>query len=105
MSSGVWLCGIGCVLGSGPEVLISSTGAHIVFLLYLPPAPPVHPAVIWGPGICWGANSRPFLMKQAMVQVGLRVPTPLAAKKKGLFSCGVPSPAPEVLFAQLTVPA
>ncbi len=52
----VW-CG-GCVLGSGPED--------------------------WVPGICWGADSRPFLMNR-MVQVGLQVPTSLAVRKD-LFS-------------------
>ncbi len=38
----------------------------ILFSICLPPAPPVHPSVIGYLtfAICWGANSRPFLMKQ-----------------------------------------
>ena len=40
----------------------------------------------WVPDICWGANSRSFLIKQQRVQVGNRVPTPLAVRKS-LFSC------------------
>ncbi len=42
------LCGGGCVLGSGPEVLSSSPtqAISIYFSICLPPAPPVHPAVI-----------------------------------------------------------
>ncbi len=40
----------------------------------------------------------------SMVQVGFRVPTPLAVKK-GLVLLRVPSPAPGALLARLTVPA
>ena len=36
---------------------------HLIF--HLPPTTPTSPpSCDWVPGICWGANSRPFLMKQ-----------------------------------------
>ncbi len=55
-----------CVLGSGPEVLSSSpTQAIFPSVFHLPPTSPTSPpSCDWGPGICWGANSRPFLMQQ-----------------------------------------
>ncbi len=45
---------------SGPEILSSSP--TLVAIFHLPPSSP--PSCDWGPGVCWGANSRPFLMKQ-----------------------------------------
>ncbi len=96
----------GCVLGSGPwgsEFKPNSGNFSIWFSICLPPAPPVHPAVIgylafagvqikgifsWnnnGPGGTSGAHTtcceeRPVLLR-------------------------VPSPAPGDLLARLTVPA
>ncbi len=76
---------------------------------HLPPTSP--PSCDWGggggvgggggPGICWDANSRPFLMKQQWPS-GTSVPTPLAVRK-GLFSCKFLAPAPGALLAWLTV--
>ncbi len=95
----VWCSG--CVLGSGPEVARVQAPLRqfsIWFPICLPPAPPVHPAVIgylafqglfsWnsnGPGGTSGAHTtcceeRPVLLR-------------------------VPSPAPGALLARLTVPA
>ncbi len=62
----VWCSG--CVLGSGPQVLrspsLSPTLAFFSILIFhLPPTSPTNPSSCdWVPGICWGANSRPFLM-------------------------------------------
>ncbi len=78
----------GSVCGSGPEGLSSSPTLAIFPLVFcLPPTSPTSPpSCDWVPGICWGANSRPFLVNTAMIQMGFRVPTPLAVRK-GLFSC------------------
>ncbi len=54
---------------------------HLVFLLLPPTSSTSPPSCDWVPGICWGANSRSFSHEIAMVQVGLRVPTPLAMRK------------------------
>ncbi len=59
----VWCSG--CVLGSGPEVLEFKPNSGIFHLIFHlpPPSPTSPPSCDWVPGICWGANSRPFLMK------------------------------------------
>ncbi len=77
----VWYSG--CVLGSGPEVLSSSpTQATFRLVFHLPPTSP--PSCDWH---LLGCKFKAFSHATAMVQVGLRVPTPLAVMK-GLFSCG-----------------
>ncbi len=63
----------------------------------LPPTSP--PSCDWVPGICWGAKFKASSHEVAMIQVGLRVPTPLAEKRPVLLR--VPSPAPEALLARL----
>ncbi len=46
---------------------------HIVF--HLPPTSPTSlPSCDWVPGICWGANSRPFLMNQQRSRWDLEFP-------------------------------
>ncbi len=83
----VWCSG--CDLGSGPEVLSSSPTLAIFtvwFSICLPPAPPVHPAVIGDLAFAGVQIQGLFSNETAMVQVGLQVPTPLAVRK-GLFSC------------------
>ncbi len=58
----VWCSG--CVLGSGPQVPEFKPNSGI-FSSDFPSASyqPHHPpSCDWVPGICWGANSRPFLM-------------------------------------------
>ncbi len=61
----VWCSG--CVLGSGPQVPEFKPNSGIFFhlIFYLPPTSPTsQPSCDWVPGICWGANSRPFFMQQ-----------------------------------------
>ncbi len=71
----------GSVLGSGPEV-----PEFRQISICLLPAPPVHPAVcVGGPWHLLGYKFKGFSHETAMVQVGLRVPTPLAVRK-GLSS-------------------
>ncbi len=70
----------GCVLRSGPEVL-SSSPTQAIF--HLPPTSP--PSCDWGPGICWDANSRPFLMQQQWSRWDFGS-TPFVVRK-GLFFC------------------
>ncbi len=73
-------------LGSGPGILSSSpTQAFFHLLFHLPPTPTSSLSCDWVPGICRGANSRPFLMQQQWSRWD-SVPTPLAVRK-GLFSC------------------
>ena len=63
----VCVCVCVCVLGWGPQVLNSSPTLpifHSVFLSLPPTSPTSLPSCDWVPGICWGANSRPFLMEQ-----------------------------------------
>ncbi len=76
----VWCSG--CVLGSGPVVLSSSPTLWQLSIC----APPVHPPVIGYLAFAIGCKLKAFTHETAMVQVGLRVPTPLAVRK-GLFSC------------------
>ncbi len=74
------LCGVVVVSLAGPEVpeFKPHPGTfHLVF--HLPPT-----SCDWGPDICWVQIQG--LHETTMVQVGLRVPTPLAVRK-GLLSC------------------
>ncbi len=90
--------GYGCVLGSEPELSPTLT------IFHLPPTSPTNPpSCDWGPGICWGANSRPFLMKQQWSRWDLGAHTICCEERSVLLQ--VPSPAPGALFARLTVPA
>ncbi len=59
-----WLCGVVVVsLAQGLRSTSSSPTQAIFHLVFhLPPTSP--PSCDWVPGICWGANARPFLMKQ-----------------------------------------
>ncbi len=54
---------------------------HLVFFLCHPPALPVHPAVIGYLALA-GVKIQGLSHETAMVQVGLRVPTPLVVEKK-----------------------
>ncbi len=52
----------GCVLASVAEVSEFKPNSGN---FHLPPTSPTSPpSCNWVPSICWGANSRPFLMKQ-----------------------------------------
>ena len=72
----------GCVLDSGHEVLSSSPTQAIFDLVLkcLPPAPPVHPAVIGNLAFARVKIQSLFSQSSAIAQVGLRVPTPLAVR-------------------------
>ncbi len=62
----MWFSGDnGGILGSGPEVLSSiPTLATFHLAFHLPPTSLTSPPNCnWVPGICWGAISRPSLMK------------------------------------------
>ncbi len=61
----MWLCGV--VVVSWAQGLRSPSSSptlaffHLIF--HLPPTSPTSPpSCDWVPGICWGTNSRPFLM-------------------------------------------
>ena len=82
----VWCSGY--VLGSGPEVL-SSSPTQTIFPSDFPSASyqPHQSTQLWlGTWHLLGCKFKAFSHETAMVQVGLRVPTPLAVRK-GLFSC------------------
>ncbi len=82
----VWCSG--CVLGSGPAVL-SSSPTQAIFPSDFPSVShqPYQSTQLWlGTWHLLGCKFKAFSHETAMVQVGLRVPTPLAVRK-GLFSC------------------
>ncbi len=84
------LCGVVVVSWAQGLKVLSSSPTQATFpsgLFHLPPTSPTSPpSCDWGPGICWGAKFKAISHATAMVQVGLRVPTPLAVRK-GMFSC------------------
>ncbi len=96
------VCVFVCVVAtwcSGCDPEFKPNSGH--FPSRFPPAQPVHPAVI-GYLDFLGCKFKAFSHETAMVQVGLRVSTPLAVRK-GLFSCEFLAPAPGALLARLTV--
>ncbi len=63
----VWLCGVVVVSwAQGPRSWVQAELRQFFHLIFhLPPTSPTGPpSCDWVPGICWGANSRPYLMKQ-----------------------------------------
>ncbi len=73
----------GLVVVSLAQGLRSQSSSPSLAIFHLPPTSP--PSCDWVRGIFWGTNSKVSSHEIAMVQVGLRVPTPLAVRK-GLFS-------------------
>ena len=64
------VCVCVCVC-SGSGVSSSPTQAIFHLIFYLPPTSPTS---YWVPGICWGANSRIFLVKQQWSRRDFRCP-------------------------------
>ncbi len=87
-----------CVLVAQAEVLSSSPTLAIYHTICLPPAPRD-----WVPGICWDANSRPFLINKQWSS-GTSGAHSICCEERPVL-LRVPSPAPGVLLARLTVPA
>ncbi len=96
-----WLCGVVVVsLAQGLRSHSSTPTLPIFHLLQFSICfPSVHPD--WGPGICWGAYSRLFLMKHQWSRCDFRYPHHLLWWKA--FLLWVPSRAPRILLAWLTV--
>ncbi len=102
------VCGVVVVsLAQGLKVPSSSPTQAIFHLVFhLPSTSPTSPpSCDWGPGICWGANSRPFLMQQQWSGPGGILGAHVTCCEERPVLLRVSSPAPGVLLARLTVPA
>ncbi len=100
----VCLCGVVVVslAQAGPEVPeFKPNSGNFYLVFHMPPTSP--PSCDWIPGICWDANSRPFLMNSNGPGGTSDAHTTCCEERPVLLR--VPSPAPGALLARLTMPA